>query len=489
LKLIKNFIIICFFSVVAFAQSPITLSIVPNSSGKLIPADFPGESFETGSLIYNTHGVKGYLFDSTNKQLVNLFRELGLKNLRIGGGSVDHNKIVPVYPDIDALFGFAKVAGVKIVYSLRLTNGNASENASIAKYIWQKYRPFLDCYAIGNEPDWHSFHIEDSLIYETIPGIPGSAYPSYIAKWKKFAKAVLDLVPDAKFTGPNSGSNYPITGAKNTGYDHKSWTTNFADDEKNSGIISFISQHNYVGQSTDGMTVQEVINKMLSPVWVSDYYPALYNESCATVLADGFPFRLTESNCFSGGIDGGSNSFATALFALDYMHWWAAHNASGINFHTTQWRFNGTFRLDKDANVQINPMGYGIKAFSIGGQGKVESVKISNPDSLNLTSYAVLDTNYLYITIINKEHKTGSRDANVSLISPDGSKNANVIFLSAPDGVSAKDKVTLGGAEIKNDGQWNGQWNPVSVNSGIYNVRVPAASAAIVKISIQNKNH
>lgn len=469
------------------AQSKVTISIDLKKPGRVIPPDFIGESFETSSIRFDNHGVKGYLFDSTDKQLLTIFKNLGLKSLRIGGGTVDHAKRIPTFADIDALFRFAKAAGIKVIYSLRLTNGNATENASIAKYIWENYGPLLDCFAIGNEPDWHSYHMEDPEIFETTPGIPGTAFLSYIAKWRRFAKAVLDSVPEAKFSGPNTGSNYPVPYAKNTGYNGKTWTVNFLDEEKNSGIIKFIAQHNYVGQSTNDKTIQEVIGKMLSPEWDSVYYSDLYNADCVLALESGFPFRLTESNCFSEGIDGASNTYATALYALDYLHWWSVHNALGINFHSTQWRFNATIRHDADGNILMNPMGYGIAAFNVGGHGNVVPVSISNPDSLNLTAYAVLDSNYLYVTIINKEYGSKSRYANVSINSRNLTGGASVIFMTSPDNdVYSKTGMTLGGSEITNHSQWHGKWTSLGSNKNEnLMIIVPSASAAIVKILVK----
>jgi hypothetical protein len=476
----------CFVTIAAFSQSPVRITVDSNVPGTSIPADFVGESFETRSLSPNNRGVKGYFFDSTNTQLLNLFKDLGIKNLRIGGATVDHSKIVPTLADIDALFRFAKSSGVKVIYTLRLTNGDAPKNGSIARYIWTNYRPLLDCFAIGNEPDWHSYHIEDPEIFETTPGIPGTAYRSYLAKWRRFAAIVLDSVPEAKFSGPNSGSNFPVVGAKNTGYNGKSWTANFVDDEKNSGFITFFTQHNYVGQSTNGKTIPEIVDGMLSPTWDSENYPALYTESCAPVISAGFPFRLTESNSFSEGIDGGSNTFATALFALDYLHWWAAHNAAGINFHSTQWRYNATFHLDSSGHAQVYPMAYGIKAFSLGGLGTVQNVTVSNPDTLNLTAYAIMDTSYLYVTIVNKEHGTAARTAEVEIAANNLSDSAVAMFLTGPNGdVFATTGVTLGGGRIDNDKAWEGEWKLISMTStGHYKMNVPAASAAIIKIRI-----
>ncbi|MDE3057887.1 MAG: hypothetical protein KGJ59_08015 [Bacteroidota bacterium] len=476
--------LLCFLVSAGFAQSPVTITVDSRKPGREIPADFAGESFETASIRINNRGVKGYMFDSTDRQMIALFKSLGIKSLRIGGGTVDNTGVNPTHNDIDALFRFAKAAGVKVIYSLRLLNGDAKEDASIAKYVWGHHRQYLDCFAIGNEPDWHSFHIRDPEIYETDSTQPGTAFPSYIAKWKRFAKMILDSVPHAKFSGPNSGSNFPVTGAKNTGDNGTSWTSNFIDEEKNSGIISFFTQHNYVGQSTNDKTAPEVIEKMLCPDWDARQYPALYDASCAPALASGFRFRLTESNCFSEGIDGASNAFATALFALDYLHWWSAHNAAGINFHTTQWRYNATFRLDVEGNYHINPMGYGIAAFTIGSHGKIKPVTISNPENVNLTAYGAQDADSLFVTIINKEHGSNPRDASVTIRFSKPLKDASVMFLSVPNGdVYAKTGMTLGGVAITNDGQWQGKWTLLHSNdSENCALTVPFASAAIVKI-------
>ena len=56
----------------------------------MVPDDFAGLSFERGPLINpGNAGVSGNLFSPANSSLVTLFRNLGLGNLRIGGGTVD----------------------------------------------------------------------------------------------------------------------------------------------------------------------------------------------------------------------------------------------------------------------------------------------------------------------------------------------------------------------------------------------------------------
>jgi hypothetical protein len=68
---------------------PITITLRAGPPGPAIPEDFAGLSFERGPLNPGNAGVPGYLFDPANSSLVTLFRNTGLRNLRVGGGSVD----------------------------------------------------------------------------------------------------------------------------------------------------------------------------------------------------------------------------------------------------------------------------------------------------------------------------------------------------------------------------------------------------------------
>jgi len=93
---------------------------------------------------------------------------------------------------------------------------------------------------------------------------------------------------------------------------------------------------------------------------------------------------------------------------------------------------------------------------------------------------------YRSVTLINKEHGPNSRGAasvtlNVTGFSP---AQAATMVLTAPDGnVGATTGVTLGGEIITNDRPWHGQWTPLTPTQGRYVVLVPAASAAVVKLT------
>ncbi len=462
----------CLLAGAALAQSPVTLTVDTQSPGYAIPADFSGLSFETKTLLPDSHG--GHLFSGTNTPLITLFQNLGLKSLRIGGDTVDMPTVaIPGNADIDNLFAFAQAAGVKVIYSLRLLNGSTNADASLAQYIWTHYRALLDSFAIGNEPDWNSYHQSDPKITD---------YTSYLADWRVFAAAITNVVPGATFSGPDTGGNL-VTGPPDNG-PGPTWTTSFASAEKGSGLIAFITQHDYVGGNASGLTPPQGIDAMLSASWDAGSNQTLYAAMAAPVLQTGFAYRFTEANDFTGGVTNASNAFASALWALGFMHWWAAHGAGGVNFHNKRWIPTDTIVPGASGQLDIYPKGYGLKAFDVGGHGYVEPVTVSNMDGLNLTAYAVGSGPDLYVTIINKEHGAGARDAAVTIL-PQGFSggSASVMFLTASGDVAATNGMTLGGQAITNNAPWLGQWlilDPLA--SGQLRLSVSAASAAILRI-------
>ncbi|HEY1344535.1 MAG TPA: hypothetical protein VGF54_06110, partial [Streptosporangiaceae bacterium] len=67
----------------------------------MVPGDFAGLSFERGPLVDRDAGVSGNVFSPANSSLITLFRNLGLGNLRIGGGTVD--QLIPAGTGSDGL--------------------------------------------------------------------------------------------------------------------------------------------------------------------------------------------------------------------------------------------------------------------------------------------------------------------------------------------------------------------------------------------------
>lgn len=467
---------ICFLAA-TWGQSPVILTIDTLSPSQVIPSAYSGLSFGTISLKPSS---KGYFFDSSNTQMITLFQQLGTKYLRIGGTSVDSNNsdYIPTNQDVDALFRFANATGVKVVYSLRLENGDPAQDAAMVAYVWNNYRQYLDCFAIGNEPN--NYGGDDPEI---------TNFSSYLEKWNTFANTITNSVPAAKLGGPDSDSS-------KTG---NSWGVQFASNEVNSTPVTSIFFHDYACASSANLTIQQIIDDVLSTNLEASNYPAEYLGTGSPVLSVGFPYRFTEANSFytggGAGVLGGNNCFATALFSLDFMHWWAWYKCQAVCFHTSMWKLNGVFYPDAGGNYQVYPVGYGIKAFDLGGHGTMLPIEMTNAAGLNLTAYAVADPTNLYVTIINREHGAGGRSAAV-FISPLNFQTASVaaMFLtSSNNDPSATNGITLGGSPI-NSGAWQGQWTVLdSLTNGQCAVTVPPTSAAVIKITpgllkIQNMN-
>lgn len=464
---------------IAFAQAPVTLRIDTRSPGHEIPADFSGLSFETGSELPNRNRVPGLLFSPTNQPLITLFRNAGIHNLRVGGGTVDGTAAaIPSREAIDDLFAFAEAVGdLDVIYSLRLLNGDSLEAADTARYIWERYRPLVAAFAIGNEPDWKSFHYPPAG-RGTDPAI--SDYPTYLARWRKFANAISHAAPRAMFVGPDTG-DYTTS----TYWRGKSWTQRFADDERRAGDIAAVTQHFYVGSHPEGVSGEEAVSNMLSARWVNVSYPWLFKHNLARVVKDGMAYRLTESNDYLVGVANASDTFASALWALDYMHWWAAHGCAGVNFHNKSWLLTDTIFLDLSGKYRVRPKAYGLKMFDLGSHGRVERLKMWNRQRLNLTAYAVGDGNNVFVTIINKEYGEHARSATVNIdASGFSASKAGAIFLRSETGeATAKEGITLGGASIENDEPWSGRWTIAdNLTNGNCTITVPATSAAMVKL-------
>lgn len=519
----------CILAGALLAQAPVRLKIDTASRQFRIPGDFAGLGFETKSAVANAYGVHGNFFSPANTQLIMLFRNIGIRNIRVGGGTVDGSgkdehcaTPTPSFADIDNLFAFARAADVKVIYSVRLLNlGScpnphlAEDDARIVGYIWQKYRAQLDSFSIGNEPDVRGFHSRpgqavDPDIYESTPGVAGSAYPSYFSQWQKFAAVIRKAAPGAKFSGPDTAvsDTSSFTPDPEQGV---SWTVQFARDLKSSGMLAAALQHHYVWGLPENTTPQEAIDDMLSSAWDDDTaigaqpahdggtaefhsYPYVYARVLAPLVAMGVPYRMTEANDCLHGVPGASNGFASALWVLDYMHWWAAHRMAGVNFHNNPWLPTDTIVPDPNpctsagcANYRVTPKAYGIKAFSLGGDGYVEPVAIANPQKINLTAYAVGSARDLFVTIINKTHSTThDTDAAAVIIQAAGFEGARVDSMVLTDGEPGNAglaKVTLGGATISNDAAWPGKWTSLGrVHNGKFALTVESTTAVIVRI-------
>ncbi|HTV41590.1 MAG TPA: hypothetical protein VMF08_13495 [Candidatus Sulfotelmatobacter sp.] len=461
------------------AQSPLTISLDPKHPAAAISPDFTGLSFEISQLSPGHDGLR--YFRPDNRPLINLFQTLGIKNLRVGGNTADRSAHrSPDDADIDSLFGFAKAAGVKVIFCLRLHDGNPAEDARIAKYIMDHYPDQIACFSIGQEPNVYP------RTTNWVNGVPKKSprlsFPAYAKEWKRFADAIIAAAPSATFCGPSVDDN-------------PSWPRQFMDTFGQGNHVTLITAHLYPGRSGDRVPSPEFgRDEMLSGGFIAAYQH-LYDGFGAAALAAGLPYRLEEvNNFFNGGASNVSDTFASALWGLDFMYWWAQHGADGLNFHTgDKVAAGGDVRPSKytayfsaPGGFEVRPLGYGIKAFDIAAHGRFLPAAISNPGNLNVSVYSVLGNDKdIYLTVINKEHGPQAKAAALSVTDGGTVADPQLMTLTVQGGdIAAKTGVTLGGAGIQSDGTWTGAWTSLPpAKSGILNVTIPPSTAGIIKLS------
>src|SRR5258708_809739 len=459
----------------AGAQSAVSVTVDQSTTGQMVSLDFQGFSYETLLIFPDSSGNS--LFSGTNTPLINMFKTLGIKSLRIGGNSADNvndnNGQLPAdstceaadkCPIIDNLYAFAQAAGIKVIFTLRLKVFNTSAAAGEAAYIMKHYASLTDCFEVGNEPNVYI-----------------SSYSTYDSDFRAYQSAVLSAAPGAKFCAPatTNGGGQP-------------WAESFANEFKGDNSILLICGHYYPGARTGNGTNAD-IDFLLDPTRLttgSNNYPLYYSQFPSTAVSDSEIFRIEETNSLaSQGEAGVSNVYASTLWALDYMHWWATKNAQGLNFHTGATSvYDPIMPTTLSSSYTAEPVAYGIKAFGLGSSGEnVSTVIGSNPNGVNITAYGVLDpvSGNLFLTLVNKEHFTRAKNATVTLDPGATYSGGQVWNLQQTNGdVTATSGVTLGGAAIGGDGSWNGKSSPISPSSsGTFTISVPAASAVIVELT------
>jgi hypothetical protein len=442
-------------------QPPVRIQFDTQSPTTQIPSNFLGLSFETLTLLPNDDGTPAY-FTPNNRQLIQLFHALGIHSLRIGGNTADTPSIpIPTESEIAPLFQFAKLADAKVIYTLRLRESSIPQVVETAKYLMDHYAAQIDCLAIGNEPN----------IYE-------KEFPKYASELHAYSSAVLAAAPNMRFCGP--GTTGPGV-----------WAIDYIQEFGHSPQLLWLTQHSYPGGAGGKVTDPTTgITQMLSSTFEQRYLN-YYKAFVPAAQAANIPYRIEETNSFyNGGAKDVSNTFASSLWALDFLYFWLSHGSSGVNFHTGEtvaaadhqtpcWY--ATFWTHPDGNLDVHPIAYAMKAFDLAAHGTLLSPKIDGaPDTLKI--YATRDTTQtIYLTIINKQIDPNQPPAIISPSLPTPYRHISALTLTAP-GLSSTSTVTLGGTSITKDGEWRGTWQPVPSSGQSLQVKVPSGSAILLKI-------
>ncbi len=454
-------------AVTAQSNQPVTIRFGSYPYTSPVAPRFLGLSYESAMLLPKDGK---YYFDANDQALINTFHTLGIKSLRVGANAVDDPTIpVPQEKDIDQLFNFARAAGVKVIYSFRLKNGDLAESARLAAYIAAHYADLLDAFAIGNEPNFYL-----------------KPYDTFFAAWKPHYDAILKAVPNAMFDGPSADGPYAI---------------NLVRDLHAGGHLVMASDHYYfLGSGRAAEKDPPASRARFLSNKIHAAYEKAWTNTGSRLASDGMPYRIDELNsCYNGGAKDSSDTYADALWVLDCTHWWAAHHILGMNYHTGEsvgrdGAFGAAnyaaFIHQPDGNgFTMRPQAYGLLAFTQGAQGEPLNLIIDTAPDFDFDAYAyVARDGSMYVTLINKSYGDHSQLAQVRLELASyihAAPGWQELDLVQKDGdVAAKTGIILGDAAMDPQGKWMGEWKRVeSGGSGSLTVQVAPASATLLRFS------
>lgn len=439
-------------------------------TGRKIALDFTGLSYESAQLSDPS------FFAPDNTQLIDLVAGLGDRGvLRIGGNTSEYcfwkhdpqahgasttplqeaigpdkgNKAPPhrviTEHAIHHLRHFLdRLPGWSLIYGLNLGLGTPQMAASEAAFVAHAMGPKLLAFQMANEPD---------LFYRN--GLRPASYNAeqFITEWRRFFEEVRRRVPNAPFAGPDTAYN-------------NDWLVPFAKAFRSD--VKFISSHYYAeGPPTDPSMD---IPRLLRPDAKLDREFAGLQE---VTKETGLPFRVAETNsCYSGGKENVSDTFASALWGVDYMFRIAQAGGTGVNFHGGGYGWYTPIAGTRAKGFEARPLYYGMRLFreAAGSGGELLEANLSTaPDGLRVYAVQRPDGRVALIALnLSLEHP-------IDIVPGQRFSGNPVIRLKAPS-ASSKSGETLGETSISAAGAWH----MASHEQAGEHLILPPASGALV---------
>jgi len=437
----------------------------------IIGSDFLGLSFEKSSLAATSLSTRDI-------DLVNRFKDLGARVLRIGGAAVDDRRWTPdgrqgqpnqiSKLDVNSFAEFIQATEWKVIYGINLAQNDEATAADEAAYAAQKLGDRLYCFELGNEPDLYT------NTYVAPNGTMTWTYALFKSKWESLRTAILARVSNATFAGPDAANNlatYTVPFAQQTG----------------SAKLKILTQHHYRIKSGTPVADRTIPFLLVTPDPLLTIgtpgqggEPARLPTLKAAAVAAGIPFRFTETNsAVNRGIDGVSNVYASALWCIDLMFTMAGGGAEGVNFHAGSASFYSPFDFANSRLTAIRPQYYGLLFFNMAGQGKLLETTI-NAGGQNISAYAIDTGAGTSVMFVNKSRQPFE----VALQLPRPATTITAIYLAALD-LTSTTGIKIQNAEISVSnglGTMDKAWGIRSFGQSA-NVYVPPLTAVLVKAS------
>jgi hypothetical protein len=444
------------------------VTLDPTQTLAVIPQDFMGLGYEISSV------ARPGLLSAQNAVYVQLVKTLGAHgNIRVGGNTADYasysatgqpqsspeGKAGSVVNDsvLHELGTFLDATGWNLIWALNLGNSTQENAIQEAKAVIAATKGNLLGFEIGNESDLFGHHEGHRHT--------GYDYDAYLREYHSYRDALRKAIPDIVFAGPDAAIA-------------TDWVTRFAVDEGKD--IKLLTHHYY----REGQNPTSTIDKLLH---TDPKLAPILAKLRGAAESSGVPYRICETNSFSGGGKPGvSDTMAAALWVLDFMFILASAGCAGVNMETgvNQLGFISSYSPigdDEQGHYWAAPEYYGMLAFAQAGAGRIIGSAI-DAGGRNIKSYATQPAKErIVLTLVNKEPST---DAMVVI---DAGRSASLrggsLVRLTGRSLESKSGINLGGAGVSPNGLWKpALTEDVSGARGRLQVRVPAASATIVTL-------
>jgi hypothetical protein len=456
----------------------VSVAIDARHPGRPVPQDFNGLSFELTSLRSIAR-----LWHSGD--LIALLRSLGPGVLRFGGASAD-TRIAwtdPATPlpqwasadlqasDLRELKRLADRSGWRVLLTIGLGHFDARAAAREAAAAKAALGSSLAGFELGNEPNSYGEHGLRTLPWR---------FRQYAGEAGAYWRAIAKAAPNVPLLGPDaSGSSV-----------FRRWGRG----EAHRLHPAVLTAHHYpLGCH---QVPAPTIEALLSP-HIRGLEAVSVRRFMAVSHASAIPFRLDETNSVScGGTRGISNTFASALWATDYIARAMAAGMAGINLHGNLANCAGYTPLCAptpqsllSGQLRAQPEWYALllDRALIGDRPVRAIVSEQGRGNLDLTAMQSGDGR-LHVVVVDDDPLEDPPTV-VSLHVGGRYRAATLLALTASS-PAAESGVELGGRTVAGDGRWH---LPTSLpqsptRGGVVKVQLPASSAMLITlVSSQRK--
>ncbi len=461
--------------------TPVSVSVAARPVGPAVPADFLGLSFEARSL----PAIAGY---SGRGNLVALMRSLGPGVMRFGGISADEQaawvgqvgngstrpgwaRVAITEADLAGLATLARETGWRVLLTVNLAHYDPAAAAQEAAAAHRLLGSSLAGIEIGNEPDL--------LVRKRLRG-PGWGIVAYAPQARAYRAAIAAAAPGVPIAGPDPS----------TGVDGLGWVRTAASSPTLRPAL--LTDHYYPLSSCGA---RPTASELLSPN-VRRAESDMLGKALAIARAHALPLRMDETNDVScEGQPGVSDTFASALWALDYTARAMAAGVAGVNFHDLidkRHAYSALFAPSPAAlgagELSPAPEWYALLAAHAlagdGAGGRPMHAAVAGAAAGELSASAVRAPDGRLRLVLVDYAPPGSPPLAVRLRVPRGLGGGSVLRLTAPS-PTATSGVRLGGRAVAPDGTWSAPSALPSVSSraGALAVEMPPDSAAVVTLS------